>query len=167
MKVSYQKDFKWTIQTFDSFGPSFVTWLMTVHFGSKDRQLSFWSIFFDANYRMVWLETVYFRRIIFFPVTIKFDNCSLKRPSTSDLALFNYNFRIHFELKLWLKQARCRVFKWLMKYRDQTPEIIQHMIRHVTESDTDLEKIAIGIEIVIEENVAIVIDQKRLRDPKG
>ena len=54
-----------------------------------------------------------------------------------------------------------------MKYRDQTPEIIQHMIRHVTESDTDLEKIEIGIEIVIEENVAIVIDQKRLRDPKG
>ena len=49
------------------------------------------------------------------------------------------------------------------------PEIIRHMIRHVTESDIDLEKIAIVIVtgIVIEENVAIVTDQKKLRDQKG
>ena len=114
----------------------------------------------------VWFDSrpSIFRGIIF---PIEFDNRSLLRPSTSDLTLFNYNFRTHSELKLLLKQVQCLVFKWLMKYRDQTPEIIQHMIRHVTESDTDLEKIVIGIEIVIEENVAIVIDQRRLRDPKG
>ena len=54
-----------------------------------------------------------------------------------------------------------------MKCQDRMQEIIQHMIHHVIDSDIDQEKVVIAIEIVIEENVAIVTAQKKLQDPKG